>query len=421
MKSIDFDDYAAFIGLDWADSKHDVCLQKAGSQRRELSVIKHTPEAIQQWALGLLERFNNRPVALCCELKKGPLINALAKYPHIVIFPFNPASVAKYRKAFAISGAKDDPSDAELQCDLLQRHFNRLKPLLPDSSEMRTLQQLVEYRRRLVGDRVRITNRITSSLKNYFPQALDWFSTTHTVLFCDFLDRWPTLASLHKVRTTTLQGFFNRHNVRRQTVIDARIDAIRSAQALTDDSGVIEGNSVVVKTMITQLRVLLDSIKLVDEHIAALCKAHRDHSVFASFPGAGAVFSARLLAAFGDNYDRYTDASQIQMYSGVAPVLERSGNKSWVHWRYCAPSFLRQTFVEWAGESVRYSFWANAYYRQQKERGKPHQTIIRSLAYKWIRIMFQCWKHHRLYDESTYLTALKAKGSPLLQYAAKVA
>ena len=421
MKSIDFNDYAAFIGLDWADSKHDICLQEAGSLRRQFSVIAHTPKAIEQWALGLLTRFGDRPVALCCELKKGPLINALAKYPHIVIFPFNPAAVAKYREAFAISGAKDDPSDAELQCDLLQRHFDRLKPLLPDSAEMRTLQHIVEHRRRLVGDRVRITNRITSAVKNYYPQVLDWFKRTDTVLFCDFLDRWPTLQSLHKVRTMTLQRFFNRHNVRRQSVIDARIDDIRSAQSLTDDPGVIAANSLVVTTLITQLRVVLDAIKLVDEHIAALCKAHRDHAIFASFPGAGAVFSARLLAAFGDNYDRYTDASQIQTYSGVAPVLERSGNKSWVHWRYAAPKFLRQTFVEWAGESVRYSFWANAYYHQQKERGKPHQTIIRSLAYKWIRIMFQCWKQHRTYDESTYLTALKAKGSPLLQFAAKVA
>ena len=420
MKSVSFDDYAAFVGLDWADSKHDVCLQVAGCSQREFRMIEHTPEALQQWALELLQRFDQRPVALCCELKKGPLINALSKYPHLVIFPLNPAAVAKYRKAFALSGAKDDPSDAELQCDLLQRHFDRFKPLLPDSPDMRTLQHLVEYRRRLVGDRVRLTNRLTSALKNYYPQPLDWFDCPHTAVFCDFLERWPTLQSLHRVRTTTLQRFFTQHNVRRQAVIDARIDGIRSATPLTEDPGIIDANRLVVTTIITQLRPLLDAIKLVDQRIASLCDAHRDHAVFASFPGAGAVFSARLLAAFGDNYDRFSNASELQTYSGVAPVLERSGKKSWVHWRYSAPTFLRQTFVEWAGESVRYSFWANAYYRQQKERGKPHQTIIRSLAYKWIRIMFRCWKKHQPYDESTYLTALKAKGSPLLQYAAKV-
>ncbi|MCZ6880227.1 MAG: IS110 family transposase, partial [Gammaproteobacteria bacterium] len=92
MKSANFEQYAAFIGLDWADRKHDICLQPAGTQRREFSVIEHTPQAIETWALGLLERFGDGPIALSCELKKGPLINALAKYPHLVIFPLNPAS-----------------------------------------------------------------------------------------------------------------------------------------------------------------------------------------------------------------------------------------------------------------------------------------------------------------------------------------
>ncbi|KTF17059.1 transposase [Pseudoalteromonas sp. H105] len=88
-----------------------------------------------------------------------------------------------------------------------------------------------------------------------------------------------------------------------------------------------------------------------------------------------------------------------------------------MHWRYSWTKFLRQTFVEWAGLSVRYSFWAKAYYRQQEAKGKPHNTIIRSLAFKWIRILFRCWKTHTPYDEPTYLTALKSKGSPLLKFA----
>lgn len=417
MKSIPFDQYAAFVGIDWADRKHDVCLQLPDGQRPEFSVIDHTPQAIEAWALQLLQRFGGRHIALACELKKGPLVYALGKYPHLVIFPLNPASVAKHRKTFYSSGAKDDPTDAELQCDMLQRHFERFKPLLPDSPAMRSLQQLVEYRRSCVGDRVRITNRITSALKNYYPQPLQWFESKSTAVFCDFLERWPTLDSLARVRTTSFERFFHQHNVRGAALIDARIASIRTAMPLTNDPGVIEANTIVVQTQLALLRVMLDAIQQLDERITALCKAHADHDIFASFPGAGAVFSARLLAAFGDNRQRYTDARQLQTYGGIAPVLERSGRKSWVHWRYAAPTFLRQTFVEWAGESVRYSFWANAYYKQQKQLGKQHQTIVRSLAYKWIRIMYRCWKNKQCYDESTYLLSLKAKGSPLLQFA----
>jgi hypothetical protein len=84
----------------------------------------------------------------------------------------------------------------------------------------------------------------------------------------------------------------------------------------------------------------------------------------------------------------------------------------WTHWRYSCPTFLRQTFVESAGYSIRYSFWANVYYEQQKSKGKPHNSIIRSLAFKWIGIVFRCWKTNTPYDESKYLAALKRRGGP---------
>ena len=139
--------------------------------------------------------------------------------------------------------------------------------------------------------------------------------------------------------------------------------------------------------------------------------------VFSPQDFSGPVFAPRLLTAFGENRTRYNSANEMQRYAGIAPVLERSGKKSWTHWRYSCPKFMRQSFVEWAGESVRYSFWAKAYYKQEKAKGKPHQTIIRCLAFKWIRIIYRCWKNKKPYDESTYLNALKKRNSPLLEYA----
>ena len=124
-----------------------------------------------------------------------------------------------------------------------------------------------------------------------------------------------------------------------------------------------------------------------------------------------------LKHVFGENRDRYESCEEIQKYAGVAPVLERSGKQEWGHWRRSCPKFLRQTFIEWAGLSIRYSFWAKAYYDQQKQKGKHHQTIIRSLAFKWIRIIFCCWKTKTAYDEATYLTSLKNRNSPLLKFA----
>ena len=168
--------------------------------------------------------------------------------------------------------------------------------------------------------------------------------------------------------------------------------------------------------LIPQLEVLIKAIQRMDKEIALRYATMADGYIFDSLPGAGAQYAPRLLVAFGTNRDRYLDANQIQKYSGIAPVIESSGNKSWTHWRYSCPKFIRQTFVEWAGQTVRYSFWARAYYEQQKSKGKPHNTIIRSLAFKWIRIIFRCWKERKPYDEAKYLQTLKDRGSPLLQF-----
>src|SRR5665213_3488685 len=95
-----------FVGIDRADAKHDICMQGAGSSRREFSCIAHDPAQIESWACSLQERFGG-PVAVALELTKGPIVYALQKYDFIVLFPINPATLARYRQAFKPSGAKD--------------------------------------------------------------------------------------------------------------------------------------------------------------------------------------------------------------------------------------------------------------------------------------------------------------------------
>jgi len=354
---------------------------------------------------------------VACELKKGPLIYALTKYNHLTLFTINPSTVAKYRKAFTPSGAKDDPSDAFLQVEMLTLHMDKLSVIDPESASMRSLAQQVEYRRNLVQDSVDLSNKITAALKNYYPQVLEWFKEKDTFIFCDFISKWPSLTKVKRAKKQTLLDFFNSHNSHYAHVNDARLLSIKTAMPLTDDIGVIEPNQLLVEVLITQFKVLLKGIKKLDKTIQQAYKTQDDKFIFDSFPGAGPQLAPRLLVAFGSNRDRYEDASELQKYAGIAPVIERSGKKMWTHWRYSCPTFLRQTFVEWAGISIRYSFWAKAYYEQQKSKGKPHNSIIRSLAFKWIRIIFRCWKTKTPYDESKYLEALKRRGSPLLKFA----
>ena len=414
MKSSADQSYAAFVGIDWADQKHDVCLKAAESDGHEHSVIEHRPEAIERWAHGLRERFAGRPIAVCLEIARGPLVSALQRYAFLVLFPVNPSTLANYRSTFCVSGAKDDPTDAELALELLLRHPEKLCALRAQSAAMRKLEKLVEQRRTLVDDVRRVTNRMGAALKEYFPQVLEWFKDKDTFVFCDFVTRWPTLKQAQRARKARLQAFFHEHNVRYRHVVEQRVQSIMAASPLTTDESVIGPNSLMIISLAQQLRVLLQSVERFDAEIAALAPTLPDYDLFAGLPGAGPVFAPRLLAAFGEQRERFESANRMQSYVGVAPVTERSGNKCWVHWRLRCPKFVRQTFVEWAAHSIPYCYWAEAYYRQQRAKGSSHQAALRALAFKWIRIVYRCWQTRTPYNEATYLSALKRRGSPLI-------
>jgi len=406
-------EFTAVIGIDWSDTKHDICIQPAGAEEREFDRIAHQPQSIEQWAQNMYRRFGG-PIAVVLELSKGPIVSALQKYDFFVLFPVNPSMLAKYRVAFKPSRAKDDPTDAELAIDLVLRHRDRFKPLRPQSVEMRTLVHLVEKRRRLVEDRKRFSNRLISTLKAYYPQAVEWFSHKETFVFCAFITRWPTLKQVKRARRSTLERFFREHHVRRPNLIEARIKAIQEARALTDDPAVINPCTLEALALTEQLRTTLVLIKRFDEAIAQLAPSMPDYPVFASLPSAGIVFTPRLLAAFGEDRDRFQNAADVQQYCGVAPVTERSGQKSWVHWRWQCPTFVRQTFIEWTAKTIYSSFWAGAYYHQQRQKGASHQMAVRALAFKWIRILYRCWQSRTPYNETVYLQALQRRGSNLI-------
>ena len=408
--------YTAVIGIDWADKKHDVCVQDMVTGKRLASQVRHRAEDLDEWARSLHGRYGG-PIAIAVELSKGPIINVLQKYDFFVIFPIDPSKLANHRKTFTSSGAKDDPTDAEFALDLLSKHSEHFKPLQPQSVGMRTLMTLVEHRRQLMNDRVRITNRLRNALKQYYPQPLEWFDHIDTVLFCDFIRRWPSLPQARRARRATIERFFREHNMNRKPLLERRIKAIKSAMPLTTDDAVIVPHRLHALALVAQLEVTLQCIKQYDAEIASLAPQHPDYELFSPLPGAGPVHTPRLMVAFGEQRERFNNAAEVQKYGGLAPVTKRSGQSTWVHWRWQCPTFLRQTFVEWAAQTINKSYWAGLYYQQQRSKGCSHQAAVRALAFKWIRILYRCWKTRTPYDENRYLRALQERGSPLLKTA----
>ena len=393
------EEFGAYIGIDWADQTHFVSLQDANSQEVKRYKLEQRPEVLLQGVNGLQQQFPGQRVAVALEQTRGALIYALMSYEFFVLFPVKPKALARYREAFNVGGAKDDPSDSDLLLELVTLHRSKLRAWRPDDELTRTITLLVQYRRDLVDTRTALTHRLTALLKLYFPQALQWAGELDTFQACDFLQRWPTLAKVQKTPATKLRQFYISHSCRNVAVIERRLQQIPIAQPLTTDGAVITTSVAMVQAIVNQLRPLLGSIKALDKQIAELFAKHEDHELFRSFPGAGEVFAPRLLSAFGADRERFASAAEIQQLSGIAPVTERSGKTCWVHHRFACPKFLRQSFHEFAGQSISQSPWARTYYQSRRARGNGHQAAVRSLAFRWIRIIYRCWQMRVPYNE----------------------
>jgi transposase len=409
-------DYAAWIGLDWGSDKHAICLQPAQrSAALEHCSLEQKPEALHGWFMNLLARFSGRKVAIAIEQTRGAVIHFLLGLDSVHIFPIHPKSLKSYRDALHPSSAKDDPTDAELLLQFLTLHQHRMKPWIPDEPEIRLLLRLVEFRRKIVGKRVRLTNELTQLLKEYFPAALDCAGDLDKCMACDFLSKWPTLEKLQKSRPETIRRFYQEHGSRSCKIIEDRLTQIRSALPLTTDVPVIEPSVFMVNTIAPQLHSVIDAIAQFDRRIKEVFQKHPDAQIFNSFPGAGPALAPRLLAAMGSDRSRFNSSLEVAEYSGIAPVTERSGKSKWVHRRFACSQFVKQSFHEFAAQSILYCNWARGYYDQKRNEGKRHHAAIRALAYRWIRIVYRCWKDRSPYDENKYIKSLRQRKPEWIQ------
>jgi transposase len=406
--------FAALMGIDWSEKEQVISLQDTRTGAVELQWLEHTPEAIGHWARALRERFGGEPIAVAVEQTRGALIYALLQYEFLVLYSINPKALASYRESFRLSGAKDDPTDADLLRDYLQQHRDRLRAWQPDPVQLRALRLLVEQRRRWVDDCKRWSLRLRSRLLEYFPQAVSDLGGASSPQLWQFLLRWPTLQKAQRSADHTLERFFGKLGCRHHT-IQARIQTIRQSVPLTTDEAVLRVHPLLVQGLCRQLLQARETIGQLEQQIAPLFESHPDQHLFASLPGAGPQRAPRLLVAFGEDRQRWTSRT-LSCFSGIAPVTRQSGQTRWVHHRFVCPKYLKQTFHEFAAGSIPHSLWASAFYQWQRQQGTKHHAAVRALAFKWIRIITRCWQDRVPYDEQHYLEALRRAGSPLWEY-----
>lgn len=398
------------VGIDWADRQHVVAVCDHHG-RTTLATLEQSPQAIDEWVADMTRRFPGETLQVAIEQSRGPLVHALMGYEQIRLYPINPSQLAAYRQSLSPSGRKNDPGDAQLLAQFLQRHQHELRPWQPDSPLTRKIARLAEHRRQVVQARQRVGLQLGSTLKQYFPLPLGLFP--RLPMLAALLLRWPTLAQLQRAHPRALRAFLHEHHVTDADKQSELIQTIRAARPLTRDVAIIDPLALYAQGLARQILELNRTIDEFEKQLAADVAQHPDHKIFRSIPGAGDALVPRLIAAFGDDRDRYQSAEQIQCYSGIAPVTEQSGKTRHVYCRRACPKFLRQTFHEFADHARKWNTWSKIFYEHKRLQGFKHQAAVRALAFKWIRIIFQLWKTRTTYNDQQYLKQLQKRNSPL--------
>ena len=395
-------EFAAYVGLDWSDKKHAWSLEPAGSGKTERGEFGSDPQKVEEWVETLNRRFAGKPIAVGLEHTRGPLLWMLSVHSNLWLYLIHPKAATNLRSALYPSGTKNDPVDADVIRMAVEKFRQHWQVWKPDTADIEQLRSLVRRRRKLVDEKTQQTNRLSGELKVCFPQVLEWFDSLGTDVVADFLRRWPTLSHVQKARRQTLLDFFHKHNSHSAKRNAERLDAIGVSKAVTEDAAVLEPAQIEVRARLNIISALRDAIQELDEDIESRYKSHPDAVIFASFPAAGPVMGPRLMAAFGSCRERFQSAAQVQSLSGIAPVGRSSGSSGTVRKRKACPKFLRQTFHEYATHTIGRCAWATEFYELQKQRGNRHHAAVRSLAYKWIRILYHCWANRVPYDDSIH-------------------
>jgi hypothetical protein len=291
--------YAALVGLDWADREHAWVLQWSDTGVRERGRLEQTPEAVERWLSELMERLNGRRIAVAIEQKHGAVVWMLLKYECVEIYPIHPQAAGQFRQALHPSGSKSDPADGELLLDLLVHHRDRLHVLEQEDEPTRRLLMLVEQRRHWVDEKTRLTNRLSDRLKVYFPQVLKWFQGIDEPAVLDLLERWPSLGQLQKAQRKSWEALLRRHRRTEEEAV-AWAEQVRSAVPAVKDAALLDCYRLEVTELVALIRQTQTSIAKFDVVIADVSQQHPCWKLVQSLPGAGPAMAPRLLAALGN-------------------------------------------------------------------------------------------------------------------------
>lgn len=390
-----------FAGIDWADRHHDVVVIDEAGRRVASLRVEHTADGLTKLIRFLRAIAPLEQIACIVETTHGLLITALLE-AGVPLYPVNPKTIDRKRTA---SGAKTDLIDAYLLAKHGRSEVADLRRLTPDSPTIAELKALTRDQDALIQMQTRLVNQLTACLKAYYPVALQLLSKLQQKATLLFLQTYPTLQAAQAATVEQLETTLKQAGHPTPGPVAARISETVHRPQLHADEVTIRTKSRLMLALVAQLLPLLEQIVAYDKEIAALFLTHTDSPLFTSLPGAGKRLAPRLLAEWGEDRQRYANASSIQALAGTSPVPFESGTYATVHQRFACIKPLRNTLYQFAWQSTQQELWAAAYYDRKRKEGKSHSMALRALANVWVRIIYRIWQSHTGYQTATFEAA----------------
>lgn len=402
---------ARFAGIDWASAEHAVCVIDERAKVLYRTMVAHTREGLADLvrALRKFGRPADLPVAI--ERPTGLLVDTLVEAGFQVV-PIHPNAVKASRPRYAAAQSKTDLGDAFMLADLLRTDGHRFQALHPLSDETRALRTLVRTRDDLVAERVGLANQLRALLERFWPGAAAIFADVDSPIALAFLRRYPTPQSAERLGEKRLRAFLARNAYSGRRPVPDLLARLRSApDGLTGDAEA-DASGELVLALVAVLEPLVAQIQRLTAAVEHALEAHPDGALVASFPRAGRVNAAQILAELGDDRARFASEEHLAAEAGVAPVTRASGKCRSVGFRWACNRRLRQAVVCFADNSRHASLWAAAVYQRARARGCDHPHATRILARAWLRILWRCWREHTPYDPRRHSAAALLPAAP---------
>src|SRR5712692_9286508 len=374
-----------YVGLDWADTHHDVVVLDEAGRRVGSRRFAHSHEGLNELKLFLLG-IAASPEELACivETNHGLLITFLLE-AGIPVYPVNPKTANQLRKA---AGAKTDQIDAHLLAKLGRLDLAELRRLAPDSETVQELKTLTRDQDALIQTQTRLVNQLTACLKDYYPAALNLFAKLQQRSTLVFLQAYPTPQAVQAASQDELIATLRTGKHTNPTQVAPKIFAEVHRPQLVSNQVIVRAKQRLMLALVKQLLLVIEDIASYDEAISTLFLIHKDQEIWSSLPRAGKRLTPRLLAEWGDDRARYADANSVQSLAGTAPVPFQSGNYAKAHKRFACLKPLRNALHQFAWQSTMKEEWARDYYQRKRAEGKTHSMAIRALANVWVRILY---------------------------------